>query len=87
MSRPWIGRGTRALATAVPVGDYVRREQTDQTLDVTVADGSEEAPSELLALRLRRLEPWPPYLDLSPRANRDLSTVLLGLADDARDSS
>ena len=74
-----------ALAAAVADRDHVRREEFEQAVQVTAADGVEEAAGHLVALLAGGLEPGLALVDVVPGAGEDLAAVRLGLAGDLGD--
>src|SRR5439155_9812193 len=70
-------RPRRARSAAVAVDDDVAREQVEQSLEVTSADGREEPRREALALPPGRLQAGLLLIDVAPRAERELAAVVL----------
>jgi len=74
-----------ALVAAVADRDHVRREQLQQCVKVTAADGFEEAAGHLVALLAGGVEPGLAHVNVVPGPGGDLPAVRLGLAGDLGD--
>src|SRR5262249_56732382 len=73
------------LAAAVGCQPYVVREKRLEPSEVALLDRLKEPTCQLVALLARRLEGGPALPDVAPRPRRELTDVVLALADDLGD--